>query len=356
MKILRLLLFPLALLYGAIVKTRNALYSSGFLNAAEFDVPIINVGNIAMKGTGKTPMIEYLIELLAGNYNVGVISKGLKRKTSGFRVVSAQDNYHKIGDEPRQVYAKYGQHIKLAVGENRALAIPSLIQKYPAIELLLLDDAFQYLAVKPAMNILLTTYQNPFWKDQLFPVGWLQEPKKRAKEADIIVVTRCPETLSEDEKRAFARDFDFGKNQYLFFSSIKYLAPYNAFGGGERWQFTGNEEILLFTGIAEEKPLIEYLDPLSKEVHWLNFSDHFTYGRRDVEQIISAYKNMGEVNKLLLTTERDAVKFEPFAKLLRENKIDLYCIPIKIVFLQNDGRNLNNLIFDFLEYYFKTEQ
>jgi tetraacyldisaccharide 4'-kinase len=304
-----------------------------------------------MGGAGKTPMVEYLLQLLHPYYKLSVLSRGYKRKTSGFRMVNNQDHYSLVGDEPLQVKAKY-PHIPVAVGESRVMAIPHLKSYHPEIEIVLLDDAYQHISIKPDLNILLTNYNKPYWEDALFPAGDLREPIKASNRADIVIVTKCPPTLNEEEKSNLYSKINPAKNQKVYFTSIRYFHPYALFNNTHQKPLKEDMEVMLFSGIADNFEIISYLESVSKKVYWYSYQDHYDYTFRDLESIAETYRNLGDVPKILLTTEKDAVKLVSFGDWFKEHQLDVYCLPIQVEFLGNSKTEFDSLILDYLEFYF----
>lgn len=351
MKISRILLFPFTLLFRLIIEIRYFLYRKNFFHSTGFDIPIISVGNLSMGGAGKTPMVEYLLQLLQPYYKLSVLSRGYKRKTSGFRMVSNQNHYSLVGDEPLQIKAKY-PNIPIAVGESRVMAIPHLKSYHPEIEIVLLDDAYQHLSIKPDLNILLTNYNKPYWEDALFPAGDLREPVKASDRADIIIVTKCPTTLNEDEISNLYSKINPAKNQKVYFTLIKYFHPYALFNNALQKPINKNMEVMLFSGIADNFEIISYLESVSKKVYWYSYQDHYDYTYRDLESIAETYSNLGDVSKILLTTEKDAVKLVSFGNWFKEHQLEVFCLPIQVGFYANTQTEFDSLIFEYLDFYF----
>lgn len=223
----KILLYPLSVLYDAVTRFRNHLYNIRYKPRIHFETMVISVGNLAVGGTGKTPMVEYLIQLLKDQYKLATLSRGYGRKTKGFHFLNQEDTAEKVGDEPLQFFKKFGTEVVITVGEERALAIPEILFHHEETEIILLDDAFQHRKVDRDLNILLTAYASPFFADIILPAGRLREARKEAARADMVVVTKCPENLSETEQQHFKTRI----KQYtvpevpIFFSSIKYEVP-----------------------------------------------------------------------------------------------------------------------------------
>jgi tetraacyldisaccharide 4'-kinase len=307
----KIFLWPFALLWGLGSFIRNWLYDTEFLSSAEFEVPVISIGNLNMGGSGKTPHTEYFLYRFREILRMAVLSRGYRRRTSGFRIAGVNDTYEVVGDEARQLKAKFRDQI-IAVGESRALAIPGIMQDAPGTELIILDDAFQHRSVKPALNILLTTYDLPFWKDQMFPVGWLRESKKNYKRADIIIITKCPQDFTPALEAEITASFQPLSNQKMFFTSLRYGIPYQFLNPAERREVTGSTIVLLFSGIAQGQYLKEHLDSKAEEVIWMEYDDHYNYEQRDLVDLRTAYGSLETEDKMIITTEKDVVRLEPY--------------------------------------------
>ncbi len=327
---LKTLLFPFSVLYGWITGIRNALYDRGFRPAASFSVPVISVGNLTVGGTGKTPLVEYLIHLLSPPSRVATLSRGYGRKTKGFRLATPDDNASTIGDEPFQFYRKFGSNVAVAVGEERAMAIPLLLQEND-VDVIILDDAFQHRRVKPSLNILLCDYTRPFYDDVLLPAGRLRESKHNASRADLIVVTKCPSEIGEDEIMKIEKSVREYATCPVFFSTLNYGSPVPLRGTS----VPASGAIILVTGIANPVPLVSYVSSHYKVVRHLDFRDHHEYTERDLERIAAAVREYPAAT--VITTEKDMVKLDNpvFDSFL--TKIPFHYIPITVQFLKEEG-------------------
>lgn len=279
MPILRILLLPFAFLYTVITDFRNYLYNNGTKKSTGFDRFVISVGNLTAGGTGKTPFVELLIRTLNEHYRIAILSRGYKRKTKGFRIAGADDDSKTLGDEPYQYFTKYGNKVKVAVGEKRVLAIPQIMDFDDKIEIIILDDAFQHRSVKPDLNILLNDFTRPFYTDYVMPAGLLRESRINANRADIIVVTKCPDELGKAEMKEIRKQIlRYSKNDTpIYFSGIRYLQPQRLFG---IQQFSKN--IFLFSGIGNTAPLHQYVDKHFNLLSYKRFSDHYLYKSEDL--------------------------------------------------------------------------
>ncbi|HXB07818.1 MAG TPA: tetraacyldisaccharide 4'-kinase, partial [Puia sp.] len=272
---IRILLFPFSLFYALIVTIRNWFFDKKILPSTSFNLPVICVGNLAVGGTGKSPMVEWLIRLLKDRYVIAVLSRGYKRKTRGYALANASTTALDIGDEPMQFHSKFPE-VAVAVGEERLVAIPQLLHDRPGTQAILLDDAFQHRAVKAGLNVLLTDCSNLFTRDWWLPSGDLRDAPSSYRRADIIVVTKCPEHLSEDQRRAIAIEIDPKPYQRVFFSAIDYGRPYHI-TRLEAGLIDEEVEVLLVTGIANPAPLKRWLNEHSRTYYELAYSDHHIF-------------------------------------------------------------------------------
>ncbi len=339
--IFRIILFPFTLLYWGIISIRGVLYETKLLRTVSFDIPVISVGNLNTGGSGKTPMIEYLIRQLSPYIRVSVLSRGYKRKTKGYRNVSVNDTYEDVGDEPLLLKKKYPS-VAVAVGEERALAIPQLLQNYDGVQLVLLDDAFQHRSVQPYINILLTEYGNRYTRDYLLPMGRLREPKQSAERADIIVVTKCPANISENEKKAIEKEIKPKSHQKLYFSTLRYHTAYNAFNTEERI-LLNSQSVFLMTGIANPEPLIRFLQSLGLNYFHRKFADHYAFTKHDIATVVDSYEKLEGDRKIFLTTEKDLVRLVPHLPFFRSKNIDVYILPIEVQFLGGENEFISDV-------------
>lgn len=323
MKILRYILFPIVPIYYLVTWLRNKLYDLGIKKSKSYNFPIICVGNLSVGGTGKTPMIEYLIRLLKNEYQVATLSRGYKRTSKGFQLGNKYASAESLGDEPFQFYNKFGSDIQVAVDTNRQQGISNLRNSDNAPNVILLDDAFQHRKVKAGFNILLTTYSNPFYNDFVLPTGNLREPRNGVKRANVIVITKCPKGLAEYKKEAIIRRIHTKENQSIFFSYIEYsniLVSANS-----KIQIKDLSNFTLVTGIANSKPLVDFLEGENLRFEHLNFKDHHEFSKKEIEVF--------KTKELILTTEKDFMRLKDFEPL----KHKLFYIPINVV-IDNDAR------------------
>ncbi|MBL7817322.1 MAG: tetraacyldisaccharide 4'-kinase [Saprospiraceae bacterium] len=341
--LMRILLSPFAFIYGSIVQMRQLGYKMQLLRSSRFDVPTIVVGNLSTGGAGKSPHIEYLIRLLEPYINVAVLSRGYKRKTEGFRMVEPDNTALEVGDEPLQFKRKYPS-VPVAVGERRAYAIPQIIYRYPDIQTILLDDAFQHLAVQPYKNVLITEYKRPYTKDYLLPVGNLREWRDGAMRADIIVVSKCPIDMQTTEKQQFIRDIQPLEHQKVFFSYYDYGAPYHIFTPSVKTEIDAETDVLLVTGIARVDYLVEHLSKRVKSVTTLAFEDHRVFTNYDVAHVKTLFDQMQGRKKVILTTEKDATRLELHKPYIADNQLNIFAIPVEVKFLFGEQEAFDNTI------------
>ena len=347
LKSFRFVLFPLSVLYGSIIWLRNKLFDKNILQSASFNFPIICVGNLAVGGTGKTPMVEYLVRLLKEDYKVATMSRGYKRKTKGFAIANQNTTALDIGDEPMQFYKKFPDII-VSVAEERLVSIPQLLHDKPEAEVVILDDAFQHRQVRAGLNILLTEYKNLFTRDFILPAGDLRDMKASYKRADIIIVTKCKSHLTEEEKNKIIDEIKPLGNQKIFFTKIEYGSPYHLFNKQENF-LDPDTNILLVCGIANPKPIKEILNTYAATYEMMRFRDHHIFDVGDLKDIIAQFENLDTENKIILTTEKDGVRLAKFENELKDRPIYVFPIRHKILFAEED--QLNAMVTKFIKQY-----
>ncbi|NJO02398.1 MAG: tetraacyldisaccharide 4'-kinase [Bacteroidia bacterium] len=343
MKIWQIPLYPFTLLYTGLSNFRNHLYNIGYKKSFSFEVKVLSVGNLTVGGTGKTPHIEYLIRLLENDYRLATLSRGYGRQTRGFILANEQATARRIGDEPMQFYRKFGTRVSVAVGEERALAIPSILMEKPDTELILLDDAFQHRPIRPHLNILLNDYHRPFYEDYPFPAGRLRESRYGARRADIVVVTKAPPDLDAARRAGIIRKLSRYTRQDtpVFFSSIRYGMPQWA---GSREDATqppnhfSDRPVLLFAGIANLRPLENYVRENFQLAGVLSFGDHHAYTAQSIKKIRQKMQSLASQAPVLLTTEKDFVKLSDPALGSSQHNLPLYYLPMEVYFPQDTGK------------------
>lgn len=338
-------MFPVSLVYGAVVWVRNFLFDKNILRSTSFNFPLICVGNLATGGTGKTPMTEYLMELLQNDFKTATLSRGYKRKTKGFTVAGDASTALDIGDEPMQFHQKF-KNVTVAVGEERLVAIPQLLHERPATEVIILDDAFQHRQVKAGLNILLTEYGNRYSRDLMMPSGDLRDIKKSSIRADIIIVTKCKTDLTEEEKKIIEKELKILPQQKLFFTAILYGRPYHLFNS-EKTDINIAHDALLITGIANPRPLKNFLTKHVKSYDMLRYPDHHIFNSGDLKDIKKHFEKLPAENKIIVTTEKDAVRLQKFEKELLSYPI--FALPVKHHFLFGEAAAFNKIMVDFIK-------
>lgn len=344
MKISQVILYPFALLYGAGVALRNLLYRVNFYQSIPFEVPIISVGNLSVGGTGKTPHIEYLVRTLQDDYNIATLSRGYRRRTSGFRLAGENDTACTIGDEPMQYHRKF-PGVKVAVAENRVLAVPDILAHHPETDVILLDDAFQHRAIEPGLQILLTTYHRPFFADHLLPAGQLREWPSGKARAHMIIVTKCPPGMTREEQEGFIASIQPLPHQKVFFTTLQYGQPKNLLTGETRG-LGDVGSVLMVTGIANNQPMAQQLEKEVKHVTALSFPDHHYFTQRELDKILAKYDRLAGP-KIILTTEKDAMRLMEHKGWLQKNP-PVYYWPIEVAFLK-DKTVFDGQVLEFIE-------
>lgn len=343
----KVLLSPFSFLYGLGVGLRNQFYSWNLLKGVEFNLPVISVGNLSVGGAGKTPHIEYLVRLLKEYLEVATLSRGYKRKTKGYLMVHPKMNAEQVGDEPLQFKRKF-QDVTVAVSESRALGIPLLVSDKPETQVVLLDDAFQHRSVKPGLNIMLTEFSHPFTRDYLLPSGRLREWRSAYQRADVIVVSKCPREVSEAEKVAMIEEIKPLEHQQIYFSYYDYAKPYYIFDPRYVAQLAPDVDVLLICAIARTEYLSSYLDSQANHVSVLEYEDHHFFTKYDVARLKEHFDRMESSKKIIITTEKDAMRLEMHYPYIKENKMPIFAIPVEVKFHFEEGPKFNHQVKQYL--------
>lgn len=321
-------MWPLSVLYDLVTRLRNHLYDSGYKPSVSFDRFTICIGNLNVGGSGKTPLTEYLIRHLQSQYKLGVVSRGYGRRTKGFRLASNGESAITIGDEPFQYYRKYGSTVAVAVGEERALAVPHLLHEHSDIDVVLLDDAFQHRAVQAHFSVLVTDFSLPFYQDHLLPMGRLREARKFSRRAQVIVVSKCPPDLTSGVMSSMRKQIGrYAGERPVFFSTIRY---------GDAISFglpaTALSRVTLLTGIAKTGDLVAYCQSRWELVHHFAYADHHRYTSEELKAVVAFARSNHSV---LLTTEKDMVRLigGEFGAVISQEP--WFYVPIEIEFLKN---------------------
>ena len=345
-------LYPVSWIYGAGVWLRNQLFEWGYHQERSFDLPVICIGNITVGGTGKTPHTEYLIRLLQPNYQVAVLSRGYKRKTKGFILADEYSTVQEIGDEPFLMKMKFPK-IHMAVDADRCNGIEQLCrnQVVPETDMILLDDAFQHRYVKAGLNILLIDYNRMITEDKLLPAGRMREHESAKYRAQIVIITKCPKNMTPMEYRVINNQLELHAFQQLYFTTFDYGKLRPLFNGGREYPIKSihpSVHILLIAGIASPEPLMEELAQTKNTIHSLFFSDHHDFSMRDMETIEQKFQQLPEGKRMIITTEKDAVRMMAHPHLPDSVKPYIYVLPIEVTFLQGQQHMFNQNILDYV--------
>ena len=330
---MRILLLPIAFLYHIVLSIRHKLYDWRVLKSWRFEYPVIGVGNLNLGGTGKTPTVEYLINILRPHYCVATLSRGYGRKTKGFQRADNQSTCEIIGDEPLQYFRKFPD-VQVGVDEDRIEGVEQLIFGKKTPEVILLDDAFQHRRIKAGLNILLTDYQHLYCDDFLFPTGTLRDIRSAAHRANLIVVSKSPKELDESEKRQIINKLKPKKHQKVFFSTLEYapLQPLNE--AAKSFSQKDIDSVLAFCGIANPKPFVEELKKRYQAIDFLHFADHHTYTETNIKTILTRFENLGGEKKIIVTTEKEAARLTNSPYLCHFETAPLYALPVGVRFLE----------------------
>ena len=327
MRLLRLLAFPFSLVYGLVVYLRNLLYDFGVFKSVSFKTPIVCIGNLSVGGTGKTPMVEFVLHLLKSNYKVAVLSRGYRRKTRGFLLANNNSTVDELGDEPFQIFSKF-DGISLAVDENRRNGIANL-EKEVRPDIILLDDAYQHRKVKPNLSILLTTYSNLYIKDWYLPTGDLRDSKGEAKRADVIAVTKCPEEITDVDKQRVINLLNPKNHQTVLFSKLEYDDFLTGTNDKIPLSNIKGKHFSLVTAIANPAPLVSYLKSISASFEHFNYKDHHFFSDKDIANFSK--------NELVITTEKDFTK-------LKDSSATTYYLGVQHKFLDKGEAVMKEVI------------
>lgn len=323
-RIFQLILYPFSVIYWGVTCIRNYLFDKGIKKETSFDLPIINVGNITVGGTGKTPHVEYLVRLLMQNYRVATLSRGYGRISSGYLLANDLSSAERIGDEPYQINKKFSD-VAVAVCEKRVEGVKQLKNDIDP-EVIILDDAYQHRYVKPMCNILLIDYNRPIWKDYVLPAGRLRESWKGKDRADIIIITKTPYILKKSERAEIESVLELNVNQSLFFSIVNYGEIEPVFAG-HKIDLPSVTCAITVTGIAKAQPFIEYLNSMFETVHHMPYKDHHSFSNDDISAITEIFDNNDDGQTVIITTEKDAVRLKAIKKL---EKYPVFYIPITV--------------------------
>lgn len=341
-KLLAAILTPLSWIYGGVVFLRNKMFDMHLLPSESFDIPVISVGNVTVGGTGKTPHVEWLIEILSYQYNIAVLSRGYKRKTKGFVLATPHSTPSTIGDEPYQIYKKFSGIAKVAVCENRREGIRRIQELYPDVNLILLDDGLQHRYVTPKVSILLMDWHRPIYQDEMLPLGRLRDSLDSINRADFVIVSKVPQNVTPLDLMIVKRELDLLAFQQLMFTRYHYNPPVSVFEESRNYTLKldrlGHDDmVMVLTGIANPRGLIRYLLQFNFRMRVEHFADHHDFSRKDLEKIAKEFEKMNGKHKVIITTEKDAVRLVNNPYFPEELKPFIYYIPISVESISSGG-------------------
>ena len=334
------LLYPLSLIYELYTSFRNFLFDLGIIDSIEYKIPTIGIGNLSTGGTGKSIVVDYIIGKFKNKNKITTLSRGYNRNTKGFIQASNMSTAYEIGDEPFQFYSKHPE-INVVVCEDRRKGMNIILKNLPDTNLCIWDDVFQHRFVKPGLMILTTTFQYPFYKDEILPIGNLRENISSAKRADLIFVTKCPDNLSQKDKVSFIESLNPSDNQKVFFSSLTYLQKIKSDSKEVDIRVLLDDDFILVTGIADSSYLVNFLKNKALKFKHLKYSDHYNFNKSSINKIIGL-----SLNKIILTTEKDFGRLRP-----KINNRDMYYIEVGLKFPMeineyNFDKNIEDYIFN----------
>lgn len=345
--ITKILLAPFTLLFGIGVSLRKLAYRTGLLKSIRFDFPIISVGNLNVGGTGKSPHVAYLAKVLSPYINVGMLSRGYKRKTKGFHYVAMNNTVEEVGDEPLQFKLRHPDTL-VAVNESRIQGVFKMLGDYQDLQVILMDDAYQHLSITPNLNILLTEYNRPYTNDFLLPSGRLREGKSGAERADIVIVTKCPDDLNQGDKLAWEKDLQLLPNQRLYFSKFKYAKPYYLFNPSYIYSLSDELEVLVFCAIANTDYLENYLAKTVKKAKIMKFPDHHFFTNSELGNLKAQFDLLETPQKIIITTEKDAMRLRLHQDYIIESKLPIFVLPVDVDFLFDETKKIEADVKQFL--------
>jgi tetraacyldisaccharide 4'-kinase len=329
------------------------LYNIKILPSVEFDIPVICIGNITVGGTGKTPHTEYIAGLLQKQFKVAVLSRGYKRTSKGFRIVTASSTVAEAGDEPVQIACKF-PNVPVAVDRNRKNGIKQIIKLFPETEVILLDDAFQRRQITPGISILLTDFGRLMTRDYMLPYGNLRENVSNMKRADVIIVTKSPADISPMQKRLIEKEIDKAPYQNLYFTSVEYNRPEplfktNGLLSEPDFSKPNHTGVLLVTGIANPQPFKEFVQTIANEVVHIEYPDHYQFREQDIAIIRESFaRQVKSPVKYIITTEKDSIRLKEVANITDLLQNEVYYFPIGINFLHDSKTGFDKLITDYV--------
>lgn len=346
MNFIRTILIPIGVVYATAVKIHQQLHKRGFLAQKKFRFPIINVGNLSVGGTGKSPHVEYIHRLLSFHYDkMAIISRGYRRQTKGLQILTTKSTALDVGDEPLQFKYKFPK-TTVVVSEKRAPAIDYIIQSEHPADCILLDDAFQHWAVQVPINILLSTFDAPFFDDKPLPAGRLREFPKGYQRAQIIIITKCPQQLSSNQKETYIKKIKPLPSQEVFFSHFAYQALYlfNAPSQAINLGIIKDKTICLFTAIASTQYLHLFLESQGCIIKQISFPDHHHFSEENLELLIKQ-----DADTIIITTEKDATKLQQHQLFIEQHQLKIYVLPIQVAFDNREAQRFEATLLNLLE-------
>ncbi len=337
MGFLKWFLFPISVIFWFVTSLRNFFYDIGWLKSSYFNLPIIGIGNITVGGTGKTPHTNYVTELLSEKYKVAILSKGYGRKTRDFNYVQLNSEIISVGDEPMQTKQNFPNHV-VAVDHQRVNGVLNILSDYPETSAIVLDDAFQHRSINIGYNILLIDYNRPIYEDYLLPYGLLRESPRAIKRANCVIVTKCPKNLSKSKADLIKQKINFGGD--ILFSVVRYDKIIALNNKNKSINYNEIKNVLLVTAIAQNKPIIDYLESKKINCTTLRFPDHHNYNEKDIKNITSKKEALNK-NTIILTTEKDIQKLKNFPLL---KQYPVYYLKVSVDFLWNKDKFDQKLI------------
>jgi len=312
--------------------------------AVSFAMPTICVGNITVGGTGKTPHVEYLLKLLSASFNVATLSRGYRRTTKGFGYASTTSTAGEVGDEPLQMKLKYPL-VQVAVDADRVNGISRLIDENPDLDLIILDDAYQHRWVKSGLLILLVDFNNIITRDYFLPMGRLRDSVKEKRRADIVVITKCPEDLNQEQRASISKELMLSPNQSIYFTAIGYGEPIPVFKEfGNNLVLKKSQVVFAFAGIANPTFFFSHISNQANLIETYTFPDHFAFTKNKIYPIFDSYLKNGSLGKAIVTTEKDAARLRGIPFLDEEFKKAIFYIPIEVKFIDNQKISFNKQI------------
>ncbi len=343
---MRKILFPFSIIWWLIISIRNFFYDKGWLKSFEFDFPIVLVGNISTGGTGKTPHVEFLIRMLQQKFKVATLSRGYKRTLKGYALSTELSLVEDIGDEPKQFKQKFPD-VEVAVSENRVNGVYYLLNDEPDVQVIIMDDGFQHRRIKPGLQILLTEYNHLFTDDFILPAGNLREPKSAKKRAQIIIVTKCPESISEADKKNIEKKIKLLPGQHLFFTCLEFENVKPLFPVQQKTELLKNDKAVLITGIADPSLLKNHLAKTCDLIRAVSFRDHHYYSVQDIQR-------MGRETKTIVSTEKDGMRLMEQEEEILKNGLSIFIVPVAVRFLFGGEKAFMDLVTAYIGTYQAT--